>query len=72
MSEKTTNVTRITVGLSTEQVRYVQYLAEKEKSNPAEIISRAISLEKWWLEQKQAGKKIITYDGHDYREITRK
>ncbi len=64
---------KVTVNLPDEQIRFLQELAEREHSTVTEILRRSINAERFFVEQEQAGRKILVEEkGQRLREVLRK
>ncbi len=63
---------KVTVNLPSEQVQFLQEVAQKEKISVVDVLRRAINSEKFFVENEDADRKILVEDKNRIREIIRK
>lgn len=63
---------KVTVNLPAEQVAFLQELAAKEKISVVDVLRRAISSEKFFVDNESANRKILIEDGSRIREVIRR
>ena len=63
---------KVTVNLPSQQVEFLQQLANKEGSTVTDILKRAINSERFFVDAENSNRKILVEDGTRVREIIRK
>ena len=63
---------KVTVEIPVEQFEFLTNLAAKENITSGEALRRAINTEKFFVESRDAKKKILVEDGSSLREVVRK
>lgn len=70
---KTMNTTKkITVNLPSDQVDFLQEVAQRDQVSFTDALRRAINSEKFFVEQENAGRKVLVEEGQRIREVIRK
>lgn len=65
-------IRRVTVNLPDEQVEFLKKIAEREHITVTDVLRRAINSEKFFVSQKEKGKKILVEgEGQNLMEIIR-
>lgn len=63
---------KVTINLPEEQVEFLQRIAKRNNITFTEAVRRAITSEKFFVEQEDNGRKILVEEkGHRLREIVR-
>ena len=63
---------KVTINLPEEQVEFLQNLAKQEHITFTDALKRSINAEKFFIEQRNNGRKILVEEeGHRLREIIR-
>lgn len=66
-------VKKVTVNLPEEQVKFLQEIASKEDMSFTDVLRRAINLERFFVQQEEAGHKFLIEDkGQRLREVLRR
>ncbi len=63
---------KVTVNLPTEQVKFLQEVAAKDKISVVDVLRRAINSEKFFVDNENSNRKILVEDKDRIREIVRK
>ena len=62
----------VTTQILTEQVAWLEETAKRENITPGDILRRAITTEKFFVDQETAHRKILVQDGDRLREVIRR
>lgn len=63
---------KVTVNLPVEEIDFLQNIAKKENRSFTDVLRRSINSERFFVEQKEAGRKILVEDdSHGIREVLR-
>lgn len=63
---------KVTVNLPSDQVEFLQSIAEKDGVSFTDALRRAINSEKFFVEHETSGRKVLVEDGDRIREVIRK
>jgi hypothetical protein len=63
---------KVTINLPSDQVEFLQKVAQKGSISFTDAVRRAINSEKFFVEQEDSGRKVLVEDGQRIREVVRK
>lgn len=64
---------KVTVNLPVEDIEFLQNIAKSDNRSFTDMLRRSINSERFFVEQEEAGRKILVEDNsHRIREVLRK
>lgn len=72
MRSSSSDFKKVTVNLPTEQLKFLQDIAAKDKISVVDVLRRAINSEKFFVENEMPDRKILVEQNGRMREVIRK